>query len=102
MGSSLPIGTFATRLSAQPLRGATLGANVLEALGISPWRQVHGRACIADFYNPGRRCGIYVLRFSNIKSSGSLKRELTAKSGWLELPRSRGRVASTPLPLLSL
>ena len=25
-----------------------------------------------------RRCGIHVLRFSNIKSSGSLKRELTA------------------------
>jgi len=51
---------------------------VLEAMGFSRWRQVHGRASIADFFNPGRRCGIYVLRFSNIKSSGSFKRELTA------------------------
>lgn len=51
---------------------------MLEAMGFSPWRQVHGRASIADFFKPRRRCGIYVLRFSNIKSSGSLKRELTA------------------------
>src|SRR5215213_10491999 len=34
-------------------------------MGFSPWRQVHGRASIADFFKPGRRCGIYVLRFSN-------------------------------------
>jgi hypothetical protein len=50
---------------------------VLEAMGFSPWRQVHGRASIADFFKPRKRCGIYVLRFFNIKSSGSLKRELT-------------------------
>jgi hypothetical protein len=34
-------------------------------MGFSPWRQVHGRASIADFFKPRRRCGIYVLRFSN-------------------------------------
>jgi hypothetical protein len=34
------------------LRGATLGADVLEAMGFSPWRQVHGRASIADFFKP--------------------------------------------------
>ena len=51
---------------------------MLEAMGLSQWRQVHGRASIADFFKPRRRCGIYVLCFSNIKSSGSLKRELTA------------------------
>jgi hypothetical protein len=34
-------------------------------MGFSPWRQVHGRASIADFFKPCRRCGIYVLRFSN-------------------------------------
>ncbi len=51
---------------------------MLEAMGFSPWRQVHGRASIADFFMPRRRYGIYVLRFSNIKSSGSLKRELPA------------------------
>ena len=51
---------------------------MLEALGFSPWKYVQGRASIADFFKPRRRCGIYVLRFFNIKSSGSLKRELTA------------------------
>jgi hypothetical protein len=34
------------------LRGATLGADVLEAMGFSPWRQVHGHASIADFFKP--------------------------------------------------
>src|SRR5215211_1036625 len=34
-------------------------------MGFSPWRQVHGRASIADFFKPRGRCGIYVLRFSN-------------------------------------
>jgi hypothetical protein len=38
---------------------------VLEAMGFSPWRQVHGRASIEAFFMPRRRCGIYVLRFSN-------------------------------------
>jgi hypothetical protein len=38
---------------------------VLEAMGFSPWRQVYGRASMADFFKPRRRCGIYVLRFSN-------------------------------------
>ena len=38
---------------------------MLEAMGFSPWRQVHRRASIADFFKPRRRCGIYVLRFSN-------------------------------------
>jgi len=37
---------------------------MLVAMGFSPWRQVHGRASIADFFKPRRRCGIYVLRFS--------------------------------------
>jgi hypothetical protein len=62
---------------------------VLEAMGFSPWRQVHGRASIADFFRPRRRCGIYVLRFSNIISSGSLERELTAKSGWHRMTACR-------------
>jgi uncharacterized protein with PIN domain len=39
--------------------------------------------------NSCRRCGIYVLRFSNIISSGSLKRELTAKSGWHRMTACR-------------
>ncbi len=34
-------------------------------MGFSPWRQVYGRASIADFFKSRRRCGIYVLRFSN-------------------------------------
>ena len=38
---------------------------MLEAMGFSPWRQVHGRASIADYFKPRRRCGIYVLGFSN-------------------------------------
>jgi hypothetical protein len=38
---------------------------VLETMGFSQWNYVQGRASIADFYKPGRRCGIYVLRFSN-------------------------------------
>ncbi len=38
---------------------------MLEASGFSPWKHVHGRASIADLFKPQRRCGIYVLRFSN-------------------------------------
>jgi hypothetical protein len=34
-------------------------------MGFSPWRYVQGRASIADFFKPRRRCGIYVLGFSN-------------------------------------
>jgi hypothetical protein len=39
---------------------------VLEAIGFSRrWKYVQGRASIADLFKPHRRCGIYVLRFSN-------------------------------------
>ncbi|MBA2527293.1 MAG: hypothetical protein H0V18_16160 [Pyrinomonadaceae bacterium] len=34
-------------------------------MGFSRWKYVQGRASIADLFKPGRRCGIYVLRFSN-------------------------------------
>ncbi len=34
-------------------------------MGFLPWRQVHGRAWLADFFKPRRRRGIYVLRVSN-------------------------------------
>src|SRR5215208_6026636 len=34
-------------------------------MGFSRWKYVQGRASIADFFKPGRRCGIYVLRFAN-------------------------------------
>ena len=40
-------------------------ANTLGALGFSPWQHVRTRASIADLFKPQRRCGIYVLRFSN-------------------------------------
>ena len=38
---------------------------MLEAVGFSRWRRVRGRASIADFFKPRRRCGIYVMCFSN-------------------------------------
>jgi hypothetical protein len=34
-------------------------------MGFSPWKYVQGRTSIADSFKPRRRCGIYVLRFSN-------------------------------------
>lgn len=40
-------------------------AGMLEAMGFSRGEYVQGRASIADLFKPGRRCGIYVLRFSN-------------------------------------
>ena len=40
-------------------------ASVLEEMGFSRWRFVQGHASIADVFKPSRRCGIYVLRFSN-------------------------------------
>lgn len=38
---------------------------MLRVMSFSRWEYVRGRASIADFFKPGRRCGIYVLRFSN-------------------------------------
>lgn len=38
---------------------------MLEVMGFSRWRHVHGRASIADLFKPQKRRGIYVLRFSN-------------------------------------
>jgi len=40
-------------------------ASVLEEMGFSRWRFVQGHASIADVFKPSRRCGIYVLGFSN-------------------------------------
>jgi hypothetical protein len=41
------------------------GVSVLEVMGFSRWRPVYGRASIAYLFKPQKRCGIYVLGFSN-------------------------------------
>lgn len=39
--------------------------SVLAELGFSQTHHVQGRASIADLFKPKKRCGVYVLRFSN-------------------------------------
>jgi hypothetical protein len=48
-----------------PVLGEGLDLSVLSELGFPDAQKVQGRASIADLFRPRKRCGIYVLHFSN-------------------------------------
>jgi hypothetical protein len=40
-------------------------SEILKGLGFPPSQSIQGRASIADFFKPDKRCGVYVLHFAN-------------------------------------